>query len=79
MPGQSQEFKTPQFERISFESDYETLKFIEEERKKQAVLLYCGTEFKEILLLQQKDAIYIDSAIQTDALRNLDARVEDKY
>lgn len=46
---------------------------------KQAVLLYCGTEFKEILLLQQKDAIYIDCAIQTDALRNLDARVEDKY
>ena len=63
MLDQGLELKSPSFERIRHESDEMTLKYIDEERKKQAILLYCNTEFKEILLLQQKDATYIDASI----------------
>lgn len=47
---QGQQTENPKFEQMVHESDEKTLQFIEEEIQKQAVLLYCTTEFRDVVL-----------------------------
>ena len=75
----SQEVKDPSFELMEYEDDEKMLAFINKETQKQAVLLYCTTEFKDFLLPRRENALYIDCSIDPQSLRNLDDKFGGEY
>jgi len=65
-------FTEPTFRRIENMPDENICEFIEERTQEQAMLLYCGSEFKNKLLTRFGFATYIDHAVSHTALRSLD-------
>ena len=67
-----QHLENLKFERIPFESNESVDQFLDDETKKQAVLLYCTTEFKDYIQGECVTATYIDEFISPSSLRSLD-------
>ena len=57
----------------------EILKTIEEEVKKQAVLLYTTTDYKDEIMAKCAYAVYIDESVSHSMLRSLDEVVEERF
>jgi len=69
----------PSFKKLKRMTDEETIALLEEKTQQQAVLLYCGTELKDILISRLEYTTYIDEAVSHTKLRNLDESIDGRF
>ena len=74
-----EEATIPHFQKMGKMPDGKICDFLKDLTQNQAVLLYCGSDFKDWLLTQLDFATFIDEDVSHTMLRNLDQSVNGRY